>query len=1394
MTQNNLISSIAVFDYSRQKLCDLYDSQTDLIGQAYGITREINMTDGIKSLSFSIPYKIDGTQNFRWKYIKSEYQIRLIYNGKTEWYIAQKPSKHRDKNSVYGSVTCAGLEASLKTKNIYKEFDDTNGIGTVSELADKILAGTGWHRGHTDPLLEKDGVTEKIRSITSGNKQGALGLMTTLCNIFKCFPVYDSETKTVELYNFNNREQVIEGTIGINLEALAVNYNSTDIITRLYVEGEYEEDGYVGIDAANPTGLNYIFNFDYYKEIGVFTQEHEAALQQYLTDVGNKKTQISDATSDLIDVEDRLNDLIGQCDLAVYYISLSYMTPKYIYGEPSEEKIPLQVGDKVVVLNNNGTFRYATIELTPADVISSGDYAIAKFITQAAGSLGANEVQVEAKEKQIANLERKISITIKPDKIAEYEEEIAKLRTEINNIYTKEDGLYAQMHSVMKSDGLLYNREMLLNRLETLNVEQDDIEADFIIAMGDMLRDGYWNDKNYIAGQEAHLLADAEDRLEVYSRPDVSYSFNLVRLSKEFNIPLNDFKLNAIFRVHDEELELHENLFVTKIIVGIDDESAGNVEVSNKDITLNTSDLGALLSRMSQLSDLIEQKNTLYDRAKAIQKNGSIYTDRLNGQIDVLRTQLLSTVSNWHTDDQGNIMFEAVDGGSAMMLCGAGFMIANAKNDQNEWIWRTFGTGEGFTADEIIAGFISAERIEAGTISTDKVEPGFGGSLIITGNPSITALNNAIAEEFVEGQAYPKGRMVNHNGTIYIFNADFPGGTFMEALPYMSDTSVAAQIELLPDKIISTVDGKHYSKTYIQATDPTLDPENNIRFGDYWIKTDGGMVWDEVKIYTWQAIKNNHTWGTLRGFGEMYCWDGSEWQQVSEHQAVASAYTRITQTQEMILQEAERNNGKFIAKTAQYQDAESIIQSASAYVDGKLGHYSTISQTAYEIRTHVANALGDYSTTVQTQSMIQTTISTSLGNYYTKTQTASLISSTISSSLGSYYTKTETSSLISRTISTSLGNYYTKTETSSLVSRTISTSLGNYYTKTETDSKISTKISTSLGSYYTKTETASLVSTTISSSLGNYYTKTQTDSKISTTISSSLGNYYTKTQTDSKISTTISSSLGNYYKKTETDSMFNTAVGNALGEVSSMGLTASGLAISGSKYIKLDVSNSNYVHITDTGIDVKGTSIKINSKDVWSHDNIIILSSGQSESQITHPEHDWVLIKPYYDATIKGSGTTGADSAAGVTTNSYSISSGYAFGNGSSWYQYDVALTVKNNASAAVQNRKIYVFFSNKPFYLDSGLSATYEQQAKQQCVTYTYSHTIENIGASGASNDTASFTINTGHVLQNLCQEGQKIYYAVTGIGGFSVTSHGFTATTDATTSKVPCTVYYYP
>ena len=199
-------------------------------------------------------------------------------------------------------------------------------------------------------------------------------------------------------------------------------------------------------------------------------------------------------------------------------------------------------------------------------------------------------------------------------------------------------------------------------------------------------------------------------------------------------------ELNSTARIYDTELDVNDVVYVTKITRYLDDPKKDTVEISNEDITLSGKTFDSILGRITRLADLIDQKNSLFSRAEAISGDGSIYMDRLNGTIDILKNKLLSSSSSWYTDDYGNIIFESVNGKSAMMLCGEGFMIAYGKTDDGDWNWRTFGTGEGFTADAIITGYLSADRIEAGSITVSKLSSGVGATIDLSENNSIKSI------------------------------------------------------------------------------------------------------------------------------------------------------------------------------------------------------------------------------------------------------------------------------------------------------------------------------------------------------------------------------------------------------------------------------------------------------------------------------------------------------------------------------------------------------------------------------------------------------------------------------------------------------------------------------
>lgn len=154
----------------------------------------------------------------------------------------------------------------------------------------------------------------------------------------------------------------------------------------------------------------------------------------------------------------------------------------------------------------------------------------------------------------------------------------------------------------------------------------------------------------------------------------------------------------------DAEIGLNDICFITKVVRHVDRAHENRVEISNQIINIAGQTFDSILARMAELAGQIDGKKAVFDRAQVIGPDGKISTDVLNGVIEVTKNKLLATVSNWYTDDSGNIIFESPEGESAMMLTGSGFMIADGRDENGQWNWRTFGTGKGFTADEVIAG------------------------------------------------------------------------------------------------------------------------------------------------------------------------------------------------------------------------------------------------------------------------------------------------------------------------------------------------------------------------------------------------------------------------------------------------------------------------------------------------------------------------------------------------------------------------------------------------------------------------------------------------------------------------------------------------------------------
>jgi phage minor structural protein len=114
-------------------------------------------------------------------------------------------------------------------------------------------------------------------------------------------------------------------------------------------------------------------------------------------------------------------------------------------------------------------------------------------------------------------------------------------------------------------------------------------------------------------------------------------------------------------------------------------------------------------------TDITKARRAIHDRAEVITNEGKVPTNVLDGVIDAVNNEIVSTMGFVYQDENGILILDKPRDQSptkAMRLGGGVFALADSKTAAGEWNWRTFGDGGGFVADELIAGSIKTDLIE----------------------------------------------------------------------------------------------------------------------------------------------------------------------------------------------------------------------------------------------------------------------------------------------------------------------------------------------------------------------------------------------------------------------------------------------------------------------------------------------------------------------------------------------------------------------------------------------------------------------------------------------------------------------------------------------------------
>lgn len=156
--------------------------------------------------------------------------------------------------------------------------------------------------------------------------------------------------------------------------------------------------------------------------------------------------------------------------------------------------------------------------------------------------------------------------------------------------------------------------------------------------------------------------------------------------------------------------------------------------------------------------------------------NGQVSTSWIEGQINVLRNQLVASgsyASAGVIDGQG-FLLENLDEASpdyGALYLGPGIFAIASEQIAGEWQWQTFGTGNGFTADHITTGTLQASLITIG--SGTQYDAGYDPSTKETPAGAQTKANTAEAAakaaSVLKGTKY-KSVYIDDNG-FHIDNA-----------------------------------------------------------------------------------------------------------------------------------------------------------------------------------------------------------------------------------------------------------------------------------------------------------------------------------------------------------------------------------------------------------------------------------------------------------------------------------------------------------------------------------------------------------------------------------------------------------------------------------------------
>lgn len=227
------------------------------IPYVHGLKFSINYSD-VSTIEFSVPYQVDGMLNPMYAALTS---YKVVYTEEFGIYVLTTPGKQGDGITEAKTITGYSLEHLFQNKSLFLEegtYNFWNPVDANNTVLGRIVElDPSWHVGYVAPRL-----IGCYRTFDEYDSDSLSFCYNDAAEKYHCVFVFDVYEKSINVYDSNEDAECLPIYLDYNnlVNTVGVQEIADDLTTKLHL---YGSDG-LSIREVNPTGKDYIVNFDYF--------------------------------------------------------------------------------------------------------------------------------------------------------------------------------------------------------------------------------------------------------------------------------------------------------------------------------------------------------------------------------------------------------------------------------------------------------------------------------------------------------------------------------------------------------------------------------------------------------------------------------------------------------------------------------------------------------------------------------------------------------------------------------------------------------------------------------------------------------------------------------------------------------------------------------------------------------------------------------------------------------------------------------------------------------------------------------------------------------------------------------------------------------------------------